>query len=213
MLATLDRLGLPLVCQAVAGNRADNGLYVPAYDAAVQALGTTAVLVVGESKMGAVATRGYLVAHGSCYLCAYRPPSASEELATWREQALARAATWHCLEKVEPKTGEILSEVSIDAWEREQQWSHPVTQRLHTWTERVLVVRSSAYQTGLRRRRERALTRLSEELATLWQPAGRGRKRSRSREALEHTVAERVARAGLTCCGLIKTDTLIRVIQ
>jgi transposase len=94
MLATLDPLGLPLVCQTVAGNRADDGLYVPAYDAAVQTLGTTAVLVVGESTMGAVATRGHLVAHGSCYQCAYRPPSASEELTTWREQALARPAPW-----------------------------------------------------------------------------------------------------------------------
>lgn len=29
MLASLDPLGLPLVCQPVAGNRADEGLYVP----------------------------------------------------------------------------------------------------------------------------------------------------------------------------------------
>jgi transposase len=31
MLASLDPLGLPLVCQPVAGHRADDGLYVPAY--------------------------------------------------------------------------------------------------------------------------------------------------------------------------------------
>jgi hypothetical protein len=203
MLATLDPLGLPLVCQPVAGNRADDGLYVPAYEAAVKALGTSEVLVVGDSKMGALATRGHMVAGRSCYLCAYRPPSASAELATWREQALARAATWQCLEKVDPKTGEVLSEVMMDEWEREQSWTHPVTQRRHTWIERVLVGRSSAYQTGLRRRRERALARLSDDLATLWHPAGRGRKRYRSREALERTVAERVARAGLT--GVVQT--------
>jgi hypothetical protein len=153
--------------------------------------------------MGALATRGHMVAGRSCYLCAYRPPSASEELATWREQALARAAIWQCLEKVAPKTGEVLSEVMIDEWEREQSWTHPVTQRRHTWSERVLVVRSSAYQAGLRRRRERALARLSDDLVTLWHPAGRGRKRYRSREALERTVAERVARAGLM--GVVQT--------
>ena len=44
MLATLDPLGLPLVCQMVSGERADDRLYVPAYDAAVAALGTAAVL-------------------------------------------------------------------------------------------------------------------------------------------------------------------------
>jgi transposase len=198
MLATLDPLGLPLVCQPVAGNRADDGLYVPAYEAATTALGTAAVLVVGESKMAALATRGHMVAGGSCYLCAYRPPSATEELALWREQALARSATWQCLEKVDPKTGEVLSEVMIDAWEREQRWIHPVTQQPHTWTERVLVTRSSAYQAGLRRRRERTLARLTDDLTKLWQPPGRGRKRYHSRQELERTVAERIAQAGLT---------------
>lgn len=198
MLATLDPLGLPLVCQAVAGNRADDGLYVPAYEAAVRALGTSQVLVVGDSKMGALATRGHLGAGGSCYLCAYRPPSASDELAIWREQALARAATWQCLEKVDPKTGEVLSEVMIDEWQREQSWTHPVTHKTYTWSERLLVVRSSAYQAGLRRRRERSLARLTDDLVKLWQAPGRGRKRYRSRQALESTVAERIARAGLT---------------
>jgi transposase len=203
MLATLDPLGLPLVCQPTAGNRADDGLYVPAYEAATAALETAAVLVVGDSKMGALATRGHMVAGGSCYLCAYRPPSASEELATWREQALARAATWQCREKVDPKTGEVLSEVMIDEWEREQSWKRPVTQQSYTWTERVLVVRSSTYQAGLRRRRERALARLTDDLVKLWQAPGRGRKRYRSRQALERTVAERIARAGLT--GVVQT--------
>ena len=198
MLASLDPLGLPVVCQPVAGNRADDGLYVPAYQAATAALGTSAVLVVGESKMGALATRGHIVAGTSCYLCAYRPPSATEELAIWREQALSRSATWRCLEKVDPKTGEVLSEVMIDAWERAQSWTHPVTHKTHTWTERVLVTRSSAYQAGLRRRRERALARLTEALVKLWQPPGRGRKRYHGRQELERTVAERIAKARLT---------------
>lgn len=203
MLASLDPLGLPLVCQPVAGNRADDGLYVPAYQAAVSALGTSSVLVVGDSKMGALATRGHMVAGRSCYLCAYRPPSATEELAIWREQALKRQATWQCLEKIDAKTGEVLSEVMIDEWEREQSWTHPVTQQTHKWTERVLVTRSSAYQAGLRRRRERTLARLTEDLVKLWQPPGRGRKRYGSQQELERVVAERIAQAKLT--GVVQT--------
>jgi hypothetical protein len=203
MLATLDPRGLPLICHPVAGNRADDGLYVPAYEAATAALGTPKILVVGDSKMGALATRGHMVAGSSCYLCAYRPPSATEELATWREQAQRRSAPWQCLEKVDPKTGEGLSEVLIDEWEHEQRWTHSLTQRPCIWTERVLVVRSSPYQEGLRRRRERALERLTEDLVMLWQPPGRGRKRYHRREVLERTVAERIARAGLT--GVVQT--------
>jgi transposase len=206
MLASLDPLGLPLVCQPVAGNRADDGLYVPAYQAAVKALGTSSVLVVGDSKMGALATRGHMVAGQSAYLCAYRPPSATEELAVWREQALRRQATWQCLEKIDPKTGEVLSEVMIDEWKREQSWRHPVTQHTHIWSERVLVTRSSAYQAGLRRRRERSLARLTDDLAKLWHPPGRGRKRYGSREELERVVAGRIAQAKLT--GVVQTRVM-----
>jgi hypothetical protein len=203
MLATLDPLGLPLVCQPVAGNYADDGLYVAAYEAATAALGTTQVLVVGDSKMGALATRGHLVAGQSAYLCAYRPPSATEELTRWREQALTRATTWQTLATVDPKTGEILKEVVIDERERTQTWTHPLTQECHTWTERVLVARSSAYQAGLRQRRARALARLTEDLVKLWQPPGRGRKCYHSRESLVQTVAAWVAQAGLT--GVVQT--------
>jgi transposase len=197
MLATLDPLGLPLVCQPVAGHRADDGLYVPAYQAAVTALGTSQVLVVGDSKMAALATRGTIVAGQSGYLCPYRPPSATEETAAWRETALTRAAHWQLMETVHPTTGEITTDAVIDEWTREQTWTDPTTQTMHPWTERVVVVRSTAYQAGLRRRRERALARVTDALVALGQPAGRGRKRYRSRAALERLVAERVAPAGL----------------
>jgi len=83
MLASLDPLGLPICCQPIAGNRSDNPLYVPAYDAAVAALGTSDVLVVGDSKMTDLPTRGHFVASGSRYLGAYRPIHASAEIASW----------------------------------------------------------------------------------------------------------------------------------
>src|SRR5215210_9379038 len=127
MLATLDPLGLPLVCQMVSGERADDPLYAPAYAAAVAALGTAAVLVVGDSKMAALATRGHLVAHGSRYLCPYRPPRATSDLAGWVEAALARAETWQRIETVDRKTGEVQPIAVIDAWTRKQQWTDPAT--------------------------------------------------------------------------------------
>jgi transposase len=198
MLATLDPLGMPLVCQVPPGNHADDRLYTPAYEAAVAAMGTPAVLVVGDSKMAALATRGHMVAGGSCYLCAYRPPSATPEIAAWVEQALGRASTWQVIETVDELTGEIKRVAEIDVWEREQTWRESVTQVATIWTERVLVVRAAAYQAGLRRRREQALARVTTDLAELWQPPRRGRKRYRCAAELEQVVAERIARAGLT---------------
>jgi transposase len=198
MLATLDPLGLPLICQMLSGERADDPLYAPAYDAAVAALGTAAVLVVGDSKMAALATRGHLVAHGSTYLCPYRPPRGTAELTGWVETALARAEAWQRIETVDPQTGEVTLVAVLDTWTRAQRWTDPATTTEHRWTERVLVVRSSAYQAGQRTLRERALTRLSEQLMALWQPPARGRKRYSTRFELEQTVADWIERAGLS---------------
>ena len=206
MLATLDPLGLPLVCQMISGERADDGLYVPAYDAAVNALGTTAVLVVGDSKMAALATRGHLVASRSCYLCPYRPPRATVEIAGWIETALERADQWQRIETVDVETGEVTVAAVIDAWTRPQSWTDPETTTAHTWSERVLVVRSTAYQAGQRTLRERALARLTEQVMALWQPPARGRKRYASRHELEQTVATWIERAGLT--GIVQAPVV-----
>lgn len=204
MLASLDPLGLPIACQIVAGQRADDGLYVPAYTAAVKALGTAAVLVVGDSKMGALATRGQIVAGGSCYLCAYRPPSATEEIAGWIEEALTRAEQWQTLERLDEMTGELVPVAVLDAWTREQTWVDAATQRGASWTERVLVVRSQQQQDGLRRRREEALARVTTQLEALRQPPKRGRKRYTTAVELTGAVTELIGAARLT--GVVHAD-------
>jgi len=203
MLSTLDPLGLPLCCQPIAGNRGDDGLYVPAYDAAVQALGTSALLVVGDSKMGALPTRGHLVAAGSCYLCAYRPIHATAEIADWVSTALAQCDDWLRLESIDPRTGEVELSAVVYGFEREQAWTDPATQQRHTWTERVLLVRASAYQAGLRRMREQALARLTSDLLKLAQLPTRGRKRYPTEADLAEVVAKRIAEAKLD--GVVQT--------
>jgi transposase len=182
MLASLDPLGLPVASQVVPGNRSDDLLYIPAYDAAVQTLGTAAVLVVGDSKMAARPTRAHIVAGGSAYLCAYRPAHASAEIASWVTAALAHPERWETMREVDEGTGEVTTLAVIDAWERDQQEGET------TWTERVLVNRSTALQAGHRRRRERALARVSEGLAALSRPPTNGRRVYRTPADLEAAV-------------------------
>jgi transposase len=198
MLATLDPLGLPLVCQTVAGNASDDTLYVPAYDAAMRVLDTRDVLVVGDSKMGALATRGHLVAHGSAYLSTYRPPGATREIAGWITTALGRRDEWQTLEVVDPATGELVPTVDVDPFTRQQTWVDPATQQAVTWTERVLLVRSRTYAAGVCTIKERQLARLTEEVLRWCTPPLRGRKKYRDRAGLEALLAERIADAGLT---------------
>lgn len=191
MLASLDPLGLPLACQVVPGNAADDGLYIPAYEAAVRTVGTTDLLFVGDSKMGALATRAHIVAGHSAYLCAYRPPKATAEIAGWVEEALAHPARWQTLRAVDERTGEITTLAVIDAWTREQQAGDTA------WTERVLVTRSVQLQAGLRRRREEALVQLSVQLEALRQPPARGRTVYRTEGALRRVVDALLSKAHL----------------
>lgn len=203
MLATLDPLGLPICCQEVAGNRADNRLYVPAYDAAVAALGTSDVLLVGDSKMGDLPTRGHIVAGGSRYLSAYRPIHASAEIAGWVDTALAQSAKWLRIETVDQLTGELQLDTVIYPFERPQSWLDPAHAQTHSWTERVLVVRASAYQAGLRRLREQALDRLTTDLLKLAELPKQGRKRYAQEAELAALVTTRIAAAKLE--GVVQT--------
>lgn len=197
MLASLDPLGLPVCCQPVAGHQADNPLYVPAYEAAVAALGTTDLLVVGDSKMGDLATRGHLVAKGSRYLCAYRPARATDEIAAWVEDALAHPTQWVRTETVNPHTGEIDTHAVIFPLARTQTWLHPSTHAQHQWHERVLVVRTPRFHQGQCRLREQALERLTTRLWALTQPPTRGRKRYRTEAALQAVVQQHLQAAHL----------------
>jgi len=199
MLATLDPMGLPITCQVVGGQRADDGLYRPAYAAVTETLGTRAVLVVGDSKMGSLATRGTIMAQGSCYLCPYHPVNHPAERTAWIEQALTRAANWQTVwtEDTPPDQREAVA--VVDEWTRAQEWTDDQGQ-VWAWTERVLVTRSHAAQQGAVRQQRQALARLCQRLVPFCQPPTRGRKLYRTVEDLRTKVAACLAQSDLATC-------------
>ena len=69
MVAALDPLGLPIVSQVVAGNTADDKLYVPAVDRVLQIIEGIGLLFVGDSKMSALSIRAHIHRLGHHYLC------------------------------------------------------------------------------------------------------------------------------------------------
>jgi transposase len=211
MLASLDPLGMPLVTQLVGGQCADDGLYVPAYHAVVQTLGTAQILLVGDSKMGALATRGQIVAGGSAYLTAYHPPQHDAERAAWITQALARSPTWQHLERVDARTGDVHRVAEIDCWTREQPWAAPQTGQVTLWTERVLVVQSQSAQVGEQRTWEQRRARLLRTVQALQQPTKRGRKSYRTEAALREVVVTALAEARMT--DLIRVDLVSQMIR
>jgi transposase len=84
-VAALAPLGLPLTTTVVAGQRADDPLYVPAIARVQQLLDRQGVTYVGDVKMGALATRAFIAAQGDYYLC---PLSAVQVAAAALDQLL-----------------------------------------------------------------------------------------------------------------------------
>jgi transposase len=68
-IAALDPLGLPLVTTVVAGNTADDPLYVPVIARVQQGLGRGGRLYVGDCKMAALDTRAFVARTDDYYLC------------------------------------------------------------------------------------------------------------------------------------------------
>jgi len=65
MVASLDPLGIPVAVDVVPGNRADDPLYVPVYRRIKEIIREQGLLVVGDSKISALAP--------SCCACLSHP--------------------------------------------------------------------------------------------------------------------------------------------
>ena len=139
-LSALDPLGLPLGVTIVGGQRADDGLYVPAIQHAQQTLGRAGLLYVGDCKMAALPTRAYVQHSGDYYLC---PLSGVQVSAATLQQLVAPVqAKTQAVTTIERESEEGSPEAIAVGYEYTQRVS--LTQRGQTiqWNERVLVVRS-----------------------------------------------------------------------
>lgn len=204
LLATLDPLGLPLCCRPMLRGADSDELYLPAYGAAMRALGKPDVLVIGDRKLSTLPVRGHIAAQGGYYLCAHNPTSDPGQLAAWVDLALTRPNTWRLQESLDAQTLAVQLDAVIVAWKRAQTWSDPTTMQSHSWAERVLLVRVTAQQARLRRLRERALTRLTAELHRLSQVLPTSRKLYRQEADLAQAVASRIGGARLE--GVVQTS-------
>jgi transposase len=201
MLSTLD-MGLPLTSRVVNGKRADDGLYIPAYDEVIQNVGHPHFLAVGDSKMAAWETRVHLAGGGSWYLCPYREPaSRGEGISDWIETALDHRDEWQVVTKLDEQSGEIKTIAYVYEWWRVQEAVNQTGQKI-SWRERVLVTHSLALQRGITTRREKGEVKLYTALDKLRLPPKNGRKRYRSEQELSQVVEQLLNKYHLT--GVIK---------
>ena len=177
MMTTLDPLALPVATQIVPGNRADDGLYIPAITEAQAVLSQRELLYVGDSKMEAVATRAHLVATGDYYLVPLSKKGEQKQLLAEKvAQAIADPDLLTDVYARPKKRGEE-AQLIAQVWETSREQQAVVAGRCIEWVERVALVYSpslaqSGYE-GLNKRLQNAITKL-ERLTT---PPARGKKR------------------------------------
>jgi len=179
MVAALDPLGLQLVSQVVAGNIADDPLYIPAVDRVLKIIDGVGLLFVGDSKMSALATRAHIHRLNQHYLCPLaQKGDTAKEMVGWIESANNGTNILQPI-YVENEKGEhrmfaegyvleriISAEVELDA-------EHP--KEVQEWTERVFVVRSESYSQSLQKGLEERLQHATDKILALTPPPARGK--------------------------------------
>src|SRR6266700_5214285 len=167
-MSVLDPLGLPLTTTVVAGQTADDPLYLPEIAKVRQTVRTTGLTYVGDCKMAAIGTRAEIVAHQDYYLC---PLSAKQ----MPEAELDRVLDPVFRDVLEPSAIRLPTAAGArDATDEPVALGFVYTVELsapdqsgqsHTWQERRLVVRSLAFAASqekhLRQRVARAVTEIN----------------------------------------------------
>lgn len=166
MMATLDPLSMPLLTHIVAGNSADDPLYLPAVEQVRKSVGKRGLLFVGDCKMAAKATRAGIASGADLYLCplaqTQMPP---EQLAERLRSVLTGEQNLTSIERVD-KSGQL--EILGEGYE----WTESQQLGDFCWQERRLLVRSHTFAKAA----ERGLqTRLTSAQAKISQLSERGK--------------------------------------
>ena len=172
-MAVLDPLGLPLTTTVVAGNTADDPLYLPEIAKVRKIVAITGLTYVGDCTMAALGTRAAIVAHQDYYLC---PLSAKQMPATELDRLLGRV--WSGAQALvavrRPRTAEPTSAEPVDEMDAPvavgfedtvEQRAQDQAGQMQCWQERRLVVRSLAFaasqEKSLRQRAARAVAEIN----------------------------------------------------
>jgi transposase len=192
MLATLDPLGMPLATLTVAGNEADDGLYLPAIDAARKVVGCGGRLYIGDAKLSAVHNRATIDKTGDYYLT---PLAMSGEIPELKARLIDEFhRRQHPIEIVRQSDIDALNSSSTVpvalGFEVDRMQKAKIDGQSHTWLERVMVIYSPTLARTSRQGLSKRLARAEKELSALTLPPKSGRRRFESQEALAEKVQE-----------------------
>jgi transposase len=189
MVASLDPLGIPVAVDVVPGNRADDPLYVPVYQRIKEIIPEQGMLVVGDSKMSAWATRAAIVSGGDQYLTplAYlkdEPNLLPDLLTAWKDKDDEMRLIF--LEADLPTDDSLPDESLAIARGFEVERTHTLDKAGEeiTWIERLLVVRSFSYRASMITGLHHRLAKAEKALQALTPARSRGKRQIQDEASL-----------------------------
>lgn len=174
VLSTLDPMGMPVATDIVAGQRADDPLYIPAVRRVHEGLGEKGLLYVGDSKMGAIGTRAFVHAQEDYYLTPLsRVQLPEEELLPYLEPIWEKKQALTEIDRTKVDGEEVRI---ARGYETQVELTAIVEGQTVRWTERRLVVRSLKQVRAARTRLKKRLEKAKVAVLAL-NERGRGKRR------------------------------------
>ena len=189
VFVTLDPLALPAVTMVLPGNRADDGVYIPAIMTAQENLSASGMLYVGDSKMEALPTRAYIAQSGDYYLM---PLSQKGTQAQSLSDAVAQIfANDIALESVyetddgAADAGRLLAQ----GCETQEQQTFLLKETPFQWRERQLLIYSPTLAQSGYRGLEKRLKSATDKLQRLTPEPSPGKRQYQELAPLQEAVA------------------------
>jgi transposase len=166
LLGTLDPAGIPLVSSTLAGNGADDPLYVPTWHKLVSVIGHKQFVYIADCKAASQGNRAQIDAAGGTYC--FPLPETGHYPNVLRNWVLHPPSPLQEIRLPDSPVEEPSIGVGFEM-ELGQLWQDPDTKQRYRWSERYLVVRSHALQQrqlqGLHQRLHRAEQALAKVAA------------------------------------------------
>jgi transposase len=196
-MSVLDPIGLPLTTTVVAGNAADDPLYLPEIAKVRQSLARSGLFHIGDGKLASLENRADIVAHADYYLC---PLSQIQVPAAELDRLLEPVfAGQQPLLDVYPPAADLVMTEQPDLDERIAVGfeirvgisGKDQAGKARTWEERRLVVCSLSFARAQTQSLDKRIKRAQQEIAALNQRK-QGKPRLESQEQAQ-AAAQRIA--------------------
>jgi transposase len=182
MAAVAEPSAQLIASDVLAGNTADDGLYVPLIERVRQTTGRSGLLYIGDAKMAARETCAAIVSGGDYYLTRLPRSACAKDLKGWIATALAKPEALTAIEAQEP-------DGTMTVFGRGYELERPIVRQGQAWTERVVIYRSNGLAKRDGARFDEDIRAATDAYLALAPEVGPGRRQITTEKAFADAMA------------------------